>query len=134
MPIAEDLAAHWLTKGVIASVDDVLTGGMAQIPDGDGPYISVVETAGAGAEYRQEVEGTSMEMPGAQVTVRSTDYVEARTLARALWAALPVFNASIGGTWYRSLRPLQSPYELGLDATQRRTRFVFNVIGDKKPS
>jgi hypothetical protein len=135
MGFCEDLATLFAEQAVVALDGDVFIGLSAVIPDGDGPYLIVVETSGTGPEYRQDVAGPSMEMPGAQVVARGLDRAAARSLAWAAWvAASRVRNRTIGSVWYRSVNVVQSPFELGLDATGRRARFVFNVIGDKKPS
>jgi len=135
MGFCEDLATLFAEQGVVATENDVFIGLSALMPDGDGPYLVVVETSGTGPEYRQDVAGPSMEMPGAQVVARGMDRAGARALAWSAWtAASQVRNRTIGSTWYRSVNVVQSPFELGLDATGRRARFVFNVMADKKPS
>ena len=128
---AEDLEFIFVDAGLITQA---YIGTNAQIPVGPGEYLSLIETPGSGAEFRQNVAGASMVMPGCQVVVRSTDPVAARALAWQAWdAVIRVRNTFVNGTWYRSIRAMQNPFDDGHDATQGRSRFVFNVIGDKKP-
>lgn len=132
MTFADDLADVLVNAGV-ATV--VFIGTHAQVPDSDGPHIVIVETAGAGIEFVQDVPGASMVMPGAQVSVRSVDPSVAQTKAWEAWSALVLIrNRYIGSTWYRQVRVLQTPFDMGHDATGGRVKFGFNVIGDKKPS
>jgi len=130
--LADELATVLVANG-IAPVIYIGTG--AIIPDGDGPYVVVVETSGAGAEFVQDVAGASMVMPGAQISIRAADPSVAQDTAWAAWAVLiPIRNQTIGVTWYRQVRVMQTPFDMGHDATGRRVKFGFNVVGDKKPS
>jgi hypothetical protein len=129
---AEDIETLLVGAGLIGGA---YIGADAVIPDSEGPHVSIIETAGVGVEFVQDVAGASMEMPGAQIVVRAADYVTARTLAKRLHDELIlVRNRTIGGVWYRQIRVLQLPFGIGRDATGGRARVAFNVVGDKKPS
>lgn len=112
------------------------------IPDGDGPYLSIIETGGTNPEFtHNETIVPAYQHPGAQVVVRAGSYPVAYAMAKAAYfSAVKVRNEFIGsgvvsatGTWYRKIRPLQEPFDIGLD-TKGRARCAFNLLGDKRPT
>lgn len=113
-----------------------------QLPKGNGPYLSVIPTGGAGPENTHNYTTVpAYQIPGAQIVVRAGSYQVAEAMARRAYNALfATSNEWIGsgvlsstGTWYRKIRPTQEPFDLGLDA-ESRSRSAFNVLGDKKAS
>jgi hypothetical protein len=112
------------------------------LPAGAGPFLSLVETGGSTPENTQNSTIVpAYQRPGAQIVVRADSYPDAYAMARAAYNSLvKVRNQFVGsgylsptGTWYRKIRPLQEPFDMGLDA-DGRPRVTFNVIGDKRPS
>jgi hypothetical protein len=66
------------------------------LPDGSGPYLSIVETGGAGPLKMQDPPGPSEQRPTAKLSVHAATYVAARTMARAAYDALaPVRNETV---------------------------------------
>jgi hypothetical protein len=113
------------------------------LPTGAGPFLSVIDTGGSGADNTQNsVIRPAYELPTAQIVVRADTYAVAYAMARAAMISVQkIRNQYIGsgifgptGTWYRKIKPLQSePADGGLDPSGR-PRSAFNVLGDKRPS
>lgn len=134
MPFLEEMAWLMEAAGVAASSDDVFLTEKDEVPLGPGPWLSVRETGGTGAERRQEQDGAAYQRPAGQFLATAEDYQAARALAAAAYDACDaVENEELDGTYYVDCRPLQEPFGLGLDGN-RRARVAFNVIGDKRPS
>lgn len=120
--------------GVAASSDDVFLTEKDEVPLGPGPWLSMRETGGTGAERRQGTAGAAYKRPAAQILATAESYQAARALADAAYDACDlVKNEELDGVYYVDCRPLQEPFGLGLDGNQR-ARVAFNVIGDKRPS
>lgn len=112
------------------------------LPTGAGPFLSIIETGGTNPDnIHNSVIIPAYQHPGAQIVVRADSYDVAATMARnAYYALAKIRNEFIGsgilsatGTWYRKIRPLQEPFDFGLDK-DGRPRVAFNVLGDKGPS
>ncbi len=98
-------------------------------------HVVITPTAGAGPEYVQNQAAPAYETPGAQVIACDVDGRQAQALARACYDAVAsVRNATIGSTWYLSIRPRQEPFGFGLDPSKTLAQFAFNVIAEKRPS
>lgn len=103
----------------------------SEIPAGNGPFITVIVTAGPPAIRFQQAE---YERPGAQIRVRGKVYATARNLAYTVNRALAgVRNRTVNGVWYREMYAVQVPFDDGLD-DNKRIQFVFNVVAVKNPS
>lgn len=111
-------------------------------PTGPGPWLNIIETGGTTPDHTQnQVIKPAYQQPGAQIVVRADAYPVAYAMARAAYNSLvKTRNQYIGsgvvsatGTWYRKIRPLQEPFDLGIDA-RGQARSAFNVLGDKRPS
>jgi len=124
MPFAEDIVT------LLAGVSPVVyISSKTQIPEG-GPHLSVVETGGSGPDYIQNQTAPAYRKPSAQLTARGVSYPAARTLALAAWSVLAAIrNQTVNGTFYRSIKPLQEPFDIGDDDKSRPT-VKFNVIAE----
>lgn len=84
----EEMAARMISEGAATAIGtDIFIGRKAEIPIGDGPYISITDTGGARPE-RAHNTGIKYERLSFQVVVRAKNYVAARTRALAVWRAL----------------------------------------------
>lgn len=133
-----DLAALFVTAGVgvvtPAANRSIFRGSNANVPVGDGPYISIRDTGGSGPERIQNKRSSNFEYPGAQIIVRAADPDVAYVRAKAAFnAVMEVINQTVNGTFYLNIKPMQEPVDSGLDDTNKRTQFVFNVIAMKRP-
>ena len=111
----------------------------AMQPDVPDVIVALYEYAGGSPTDTFAVPGV-YETQGLQVITRSDiaqtpgSYTAARTLARGAFAALEaVTNQTLSGTRYLRIKPVQSPFSLGRDESQR-WRFVFNAMCYKAPS
>lgn len=126
----EDLEALAVAEGV-ASAGTVLLGPKATVPEGAGPYIHIRDTSGAGFDDTHNQAG-AYEWPSVQIVVTASTLAVATTKARQFYNVIVVKrNATVGSSFYLSLRPLQLPYDLGLDTSNRPQR-VFNVLGHRR--
>lgn len=100
---------------------NMFKGPKAKIPNGDGPYVSLIKAGGLGTDGTHNLTTTpAYERPLFQVVVRATDYDVAETLIDALHPFLGrVRNRFINGTWWVSLRPRSEPYDLTPDEKGR---------------
>jgi hypothetical protein len=87
---------------------------------------------GGPPEYVQNSYAPIAEKPQIQIVARALDHDEAEDLAWAAWHALsPITNATLGSTYYRSIRPNASPALMRKD-TNDRFLFFFNASVDKE--
>lgn len=129
--LLDEISALLIANGV-ASV--IYTGSGANLPTGPGPYLSLIESGGTGPEYVQNQSAPAYQRPALQVVARATKYTDARAMIAAAYNVLAdKKNQMIGSVWYRSIRPLQEPFDIGLDDRQR-TRVAFNLLAVKRPS
>jgi hypothetical protein len=105
------------------------------VVSGEEAILSLVETGGIAPERTQNLTTLpAYEHPAAQVVARANKYAVARDLAsKAYYALGAVRNTFINSGWYRDIKPLQEPLDLGLDY-EGRARVAFNVMGAKRPS
>jgi hypothetical protein len=136
---------HWIMSGDHVGLQKVDMFGASQkiIPAEGGPYLSVHETGGTSPENTQNsVIVPAYQKPGAQIVCRHASSPVAEAMARAAYNSLVKTRnqwiasgeVSATGTWYRKIRPLQEPYDMGALDAQGRTRWAFNVLADKRPS
>lgn len=134
MPFLEDIVSGYVTAGVGVFGTNIFLTSRHNTPDGDGPYLSIVETPGREAdETHNEVVVPAYQRPSAQVVVCARTYQTARTMARAAYNASRVTNQLVNGTWYRRMRPSQEPFDYGLDP-KGRPQLAFNLTAEKGPS
>jgi hypothetical protein len=103
-------------------------------PDVPDTVLVLYEYPGSDPEYVQNSFFPIAEMPQIQVVARANRYEDASDLAWAAWSALaPVTNATLGTTYYRSIRPNGSPAILMRD-TNDRVLLFFNASVEKEVS
>lgn len=143
MGFTEELLYIMSGDGVGIPQTNMFVGSFKVVPAGAGPFLSIIETGGTTADHTQNsVIKPAYQRPGAQIVCRADTAPAAKAMARAAYNSLvKVTNAYIGsgilnptGTWYRKIRPLQEPFDIGLDPTGNRVRYAFNVLSDKRPS
>jgi hypothetical protein len=127
----EDVAGLISTAGVATLNTNMFLSTAASIPSGVGPYLLIVETAGAPFERIQNSNQPAYEWPGAQITVRAFNYILARNMATLACDAVDgIYNVTINGVWYREISALQRPFDIGTDDS-KRVRLAFNILGVK---
>jgi hypothetical protein len=67
---------------------DIFATTAASIPEGEGPYLEIIETGGPGGSKIQNQIPPAYLRPGAQIVARAKDPSAARTMAWAAWTAL----------------------------------------------
>ncbi len=87
--LAEELITILVAAGVGVFNTDIFASSAASIPDGDGPYLSVIETGGSPPIWTHNSNLPSNHRPGAKIITRASTFVAARAMA---WAA---FNALV---------------------------------------
>ena len=132
MPFENDVMKILQDAGVSVTLGTNLYFGTgAEIPNGPGPYLSGILTAGPPPIRFQQGEFVR---PGMQITARAKGYATARELAYNTHRALAgVRNRTVNGTWYREVYAVQEPFDNGLDDAER-VQFVFNIVAVKNPS
>lgn len=134
MPFLEDVVSGYVNAGVGQFATNIFIGSAHNVPDGDGPYLSIVQTQGMrDEELHNDVDSPAYQLPSAQVTVRAKSYLACRTMARNAYNASRATNTFINGVWYRRIRPEQEPFDRGLDA-KARVVMSFNLMAEKGPS
>jgi hypothetical protein len=95
---------------------------MGHMPDSPVTGMALYEYVGLPSKEVHTVDGSGLEQPHMQVLARgpTNGYAAARAQIEAAYGVLSrVQNRTINGRWYVSVRPLQPPFSLGLDANQR---------------
>lgn len=134
MPFLMELAQRLADTEVGTIGVNLFLSSKAQIPAGDGPFISLIETGGTAPERTQNtISPPAYQRPRAQVVVRAKTYPVAEATARLAYDALTLRNTELSGTFYRELDPVQEPFDMGLDITGR-AQVAFNVAAIKRPS
>lgn len=134
MPFLDDIAARLVAQGVGVLSSNIFYGSRADIPGGNGPYITLIETGGSGPTRIHNDPGAHTQRPTAQVGVRAMSYSVARAKSREAYLALDgIYNTILGTTFYQSIVARQEPADIGLDSL-KRVMIVFNVECEKSPS
>lgn len=103
---------------------------LAVIPAGAGPFTHLIEYGAETPDETHDDIGTNIDRPRIQISVHATVYTVARAHAKACHRVLSkIINEVINGTEYKRVVPLQSPFELPLDANNRSVQ-AFNVQAD----
>lgn len=135
MPVLDEIADRLVAQGVGVKGSNIFLGSNANIPSGDGPYLSLTETGGTGS--RRTHNGTAVAQPTVQLLCRARSYSVARTMLRNAFLALGgdqgLHQVTLGATAYLSITPRQQPTDIGLDG-QTRPMIVFNIDVMKQPS
>ena len=114
---------------------NLFEGSKVVLPDGVGPFVSIIRTGGLGAEgTHNSTDVPAYERPTAQLVVRALDYKAAEALADVIYALFyGIGNQKINGTWWRELNPRSEPFDLPPDE-KGRPRFAFNLDCVKRVS
>lgn len=135
MPVLDELKDRLVAQSVGVYGSTIMLGSGAVIPTGNGPYLSLTETGGAGALTTHN--GTPVELVTVHVLVRAKSYSVARAMLKAAYDAFGgangLHNVTLSGTFYQQLKARQNLSDIGLDEEKRRM-LVFNVDGMKEPS
>lgn len=134
MPFLDEIAERLVSAGVGVRSKTIFLGSHAKIPDGDGPFISLIETGGMAPTRIHNVATAHTQRPTAQIMVRASKYNVARAKAKAAYDALDgIFNTTLSGTFYQKIVARQEPTDVGLDAKDR-PMVVFNIEAEKQSS
>ena len=134
MSLLDDLAAKLVSDGVGVLETSIFVSSRSILPDGDGPYLSVYETGGVAPTRVQNASEAATQRPTAQIVARGASYTAARALAQAAYDSLDgIFNTTLSGTQYLSMKARQEPTDTGLDE-KGRVRVTFNIDVEKQPS
>lgn len=130
----DEIAAYLATQGVGTVGSNIFLGSKAVIPSGAGPYLSLTETGGSAPTRIHNKASANTQRPTAQILVRATSYLAARTMAKNAYLALDgTYNTVLGAVLYHSITARQEPTDIGLDA-QDRPMISFNIDVEKAPS
>lgn len=135
MALLDELISLLETAGVGTEDTDIFQTSKSLIPAGVGPYLSLVETGGTAPENTHNAVSTpAYQRPTVQILVRAESPADSAEMIRAAYDALVgVRNTTVSSVFYREIRPMQEPTDLGLDSTGRH-RMAFNVMVVKRPS
>lgn len=130
----DEIAQRLVAQGVGTIGSTIFLGSKANIPTGDGPYITLTETGGTAPTRVHNYPQAQTQRPTAQVAVRAKSYLVARTKAKEAYLALDgVYHTTLLGVLYHSITARQEPTDLGLDDVGRPL-IVFNIDAQKQPS
>jgi len=133
MAFLDEIAAHIVAQGAATLGVDLFLSTKAQIPDGNGPYTTLIETGGTSSRRTQN--NKSYNRPACQVVTRASNYKVARDTAAKIYQALGgddgMFNSVLDGTFYLSIIPNQALFDLGLDE-RGRSRIGWNFDAEKE--
>lgn len=124
--LSDDVISKFISLGLLTQVGvDVTQSSKAVIPDGAGPYTSVIDTGGSGPMLTHDY---SLRLPEVQVAVRArmSDVARAKALALRNAVGDGWFNITIDGTFYQCLKVVQEVMDLQQDG-RGRPKFGFNL-------
>jgi hypothetical protein len=131
VPFLDDLVTELEDAGVGTWGTNIFTSTRAEVPvlaSGEAS-LQLIETGGTAPENTQNALGQPAFMrPSAQILARANSKVQAEAKA---WDAYRVMfrvrNKFINSGWYRDIKPLQAPIDLGLD-DRGQIKYGFNVL------
>jgi hypothetical protein len=102
-----------------------------RLPSGE-PTVHIIETGGTSPDHTQNSAIIPAYIqPAAQITVRADAYEDARARAEEVYLALNIRNMFVNSGWYVWIKPLQEPFDGGVDETGSQIKVQFNVIAKK---
>src|SRR5678816_3386916 len=106
----DDIITILQNAGVGTLNSNIFGSTKADVPSGDGPYLSVRATGGTSPENtHNSTTRPAYLRPGAQLVVTAKSYKTAESMAvKAFNALFPIRNQLIGSGWHRRIRPIQS--------------------------
>lgn len=125
-----------VAQGVGVFGTSIFKGSLAIIPDGPGPYLSLIETGGSGSARTHN--DTATQRPTMQLVARASTYPAAYAMWLAAYNALGgangLYNITLSGVFYLSITARQSaPTDIGVDEKER-IMLDFNIDAEKAPS
>lgn len=136
----EDLANHLAANGVGTVGTNIFLSSKATVPTGSGPYLVLTQTSGRGPTFTHNEDAPATRHPGAQLVFTAGDdrartpsgaYAAAEAMAQAAYDVIVRMVNTRQGGFYLNVVPLQEPFDLGLDATNR-ARVAFNVTSNMR--
>lgn len=131
----DDLAQYLDDAGLGSNTDatrTIFTDYTPDLPTTEDPIIVLTRYGGMPPERIQETRGIAYEKPRVQVKVRSRVYDSGDQLIEKVFDTLVrLQNTELGGTYYRGIIPLQTPFFLRRDIEQR-AEFIFNCQVEKE--
>jgi hypothetical protein len=112
---------------------------VSQVPEtAPDTAVTIYETGGIGPTFSLAAIPPVVETPGLQIVSRSTSYAVARSNAESIYKTLytPVntsLTTSTGGTFYLTISPQQSPFDMGRDDNGRH-QVICNYLVQKEVS
>lgn len=99
---AEEIVGLLVAAGVGIAAGagaDIFVGTKHKVPDGDGPYLTMIETGGATPlRTHNDIGPPAYTRPTAQLVARAKKYTDARARARAAYDALVgIRNTTVAG-------------------------------------
>lgn len=132
MSFAVEVKDKLIADGLVTALN-FFVGPAATIPAGAGPFTVLTTTGGSPSELTHD-SFTGYEKPSAQIVVIASARSTAEALAMAIRTSLmSVRNATLSGTWYRSITADQQVLDFPTDANNR-PRSGFNISAVKRPS
>lgn len=131
MSTLSELGDYLEGLGIASSAVDLFLGSRPEKPD---KVLVLYQYPGGPPEYVQNYFSPIAEVVQIQVVSRALRYEDAEALIYAAWTALaPITNTTLGGTFYRSVRPNNSPALMARDPSDRVILF-FNATVEKEVS
>jgi len=93
--LAEEVVAVLVAASVGTYGSNIFISELADIPTGDGPYLTVNETGGFRGIRIHDQNRPAYPRPGVQIVVRANTYDSARTMARAAHNALAAVRNTV---------------------------------------
>ena len=133
MSVLNELAAKLAALGVGTVGTDIFLGAM---PEDVAACCALYEYGGSAPEFALGAAGVSFENPSVQVVFRGTphDYAGPRAKAETAYRGLAAVEATaLSGTFFHWIHPMQSPFLLRRDESER-VLIATNYACQKEPS
>lgn len=133
MSVLNELAAKLAALGVGTVGTDIFLGAM---PEDVAACCALYEYGGSAPEFQLGVAGVVFENPSVQVVFRGVphDYAGPRAKAETAYRGLAAVEAApLSGTFFHWIHPMQSPFLLRRDESER-VHIACNYACQKEPS
>jgi hypothetical protein len=131
MAFLDDLVTKLEADGVGTRGVNIFTTSGVTVPKKTGATLHIKKTGGTAPEHTQNATlRPAFLLPGAQIVAAADDYDDADTFASSAYYSLgQVRNEFINSGWYRRIRCLQEPHDLGVNDREQQ-QSGFNILAE----
>jgi hypothetical protein len=128
------LVALLEAAGVGVFGQTIFIGAKSVMPDGPGPWLTIIPYPGLEPTRTQNAQGAATRRPLAQVLARAETQLAAYAMGDAAFVALNGhYNETVQNVFYLSIEARQEPGDLGQLDAKGRAQVAFNIAAEMQP-